>query len=425
MVKMRILSTVLLLSGLCATAYAEWPDGDTRSGIFSPTFHSLQIYPPENDQLPPIIRLNSHDRLVVKFDEIADERRYMRYQLRHCNSAWQPDGLIETEYLDGFNEEPVEDYAYSAGTKTHYVNYSITIPNANMCPLVSGNYLLRVYDEENPEETLLQVRFYVVEPLITMSTDVTSRTDVDYNNRHQQLKISVDAEKLDIRDYFSDLWLVISQNSREDNQQTIAHPLRVTPPVMHFESNPALIFSAGNEYRRFETVSTTYPGMGVESVGYAEPYYHFQLFTDTPRSDGTYNYDRTQHGRYRVREYNSSNSDTEAEYGITHFTLDMPELHNADVFIDGDLMLRRFDPESRMVYNRATRLYEASPLLKQGSYNYQYLVVPRNGSTTGSTALVEGDFYETVNEYMIRVYYRKPGERYDRLVGVGTTLSGR
>ncbi len=414
------------MAAVCAiTAMAQVETGDTRTGVFHPQIHSLQVQALGNDQRPPVISLDGTGRVVVKWDELAEDRRYMRYELKHCDSQWRVDNLVDSEFLDGFNEGTVEDFAYSYGTKTHYVNYRITLPDNNMRPLVSGNYLLRVYDESEPEATLLQARFYVVEPLTKISAEVSSRTDVDYNAAHQQLKVAVEAEKLPMHDYFSNLWLVISQNSRVDNERTVFHPLRVAPPNLYFESKPELIFPGGNEYRRFETISTTVPTMGIEDVSYAEPYYHFTLYTDRPRREDMYAYDETQHGRFRVREYNSSSGDTEAEYAVTHFSLDIPEMHNADVFIDGDMMLRRFNDESRMVYNRTTRMYEASPLLKQGAYNYQYLVVPRNGSMIGNTGPIEGNFYQTINEYMIRAYYRLPGDRYDRLVGIGMAFSGR
>ncbi len=75
-----------------------------------------------------------------------------------------------------------------------------------------------------------------------------------------------------------------------------------------------------------------------------------------------------------------------------------------------------------MVYNRGKGAYESTQLLKQGAYNYQYLTVPE-GSMTGRTYDIEGDFYQTTDEYSIAVYYRKPGELYDRLVGWATLLS--
>ena len=120
--------------------------------------------------------------------------------------------------------------------------------------------------------------------------------------------------------------------------------------------------------------------------------------------------------RYFIRNYASDDSDIEADYGVVHFTLDMPEQPGAMIFIDGDFVQRRFDDNSRMFYNHATRRYERAMLLKQGAYNYQYLFVPP-GASRGYTAQIEGDRYQTVNEYSVRVYHRRRGERYDRLIG--------
>lgn len=40
-----------------------------------------------------------------------------------------------------------------------------------------------------------------------------------------------------------------------------------------------------------------------------------------------------------------------------------------------------------------------------------------DGSETGYTRPTDGDFYETENEYIILVYYRPNGGRYDKLAG--------
>ena len=89
------------------------------------------------------------------------------------------------------------------------------------------------------------------------------------------------------------------------------------------------------------------------------------------------------------------------------------------IFLDGDFTLRRFDDNARMFFNPATGLYERAMLLKQGSYNYQYLIVPP-GEKRGFTGPIEGDKYQTMNEYNVRVYHRRRGERYDRLIGTAS-----
>jgi len=397
---------------------------DTRQGVLHPAFHTLQVKVEGDDMAAPIIILGTDDRLTVSFDELSPERRYMRYELLHCDSQWRVDGLVSAEYIDGFNEGRVEDYAYSQATTTQYVNYRITLPNDEMRFTISGNYLLRVYDETEPDQTLVQARFSVCEPIMRVSAAVTSRTDIDYNDSHQQLTVCVDTRGVAVHNVYNDITVSVQQNGRTDNESMVKVPMRVAGTELWYEHNPSLVFAAGNEYRRMEIVSTSYPGMGVESLSYAEPFYHATLYTDVPRNSSLYSYDQTQHGRFKIREFNSDDPDVEADYVVTHFSLEMPELQNKDVFIDGDMVNRRFNPESRMVYNRGSRCYEQAMLLKQGAYNYQYLAVPY-ASMTGTTADVEGDNYQTVNEYSVKVYMRSPGERYDRLVAFTKAFSGR
>lgn len=416
-----ILWLTLFVATLAARALA--PDYDTSTRIAADGFHTLQWKVNCQEFTPPIIYLDSDDRLEVSFDELADDRRYMRYELIHCNALWQPDNLIPSEYIEGFNEQTIDDYAFSEATLIHYVNYRLTIPNGDMRPLVSGNYLLRIYDETDPEQTLLQMRFCVVEPTMKINASVTSRTDIDYNDAHQQLSVVIDPESAMVNNPFTDLILTVEQNGRQDNMVTISGPTAAEGRRLLFDHDRRLIFPAGNEYRRMEVVSTSYPGMGVESLSFSDPYYHATLHVDDPRVNRPYSYDQTQFGGFKIREYNSLNSDIEAEYVIVHFALNAPRSDIFDIFIDGNLTQRRFEPQSRMIYNAATRRYENTMLLKQGAYNYQYLAVPV-GSMTGETAPIEGDLYQTANQYLLKLYHRRPGERYDRLTAVGMVTSG-
>lgn len=416
--KQCISTIAILLIGLAVKAE------DTMNGIFHSDFHTLQVKVEGNDYAPPIIALNTNDHIIISFDQFANDYSYLRYSLIHCNSQWQPSGLVDPEFVDGFNLGEIDDYEFSQLTTTHYVHYSIALPNDDVRFTISGNYLLRVFSEDDPDTTILQARFMVCENTMKATAETTSRTDIDYNGGSQQLSIAVDAMQENVHNMYQDLIVVISQNGRQDNISRINAPMRVAGRVASFEHQRSLIFDAGNEYRRMEIVSTTYPGMGVDGIDYAEPYYHMQLNTDTPRYHKNYTYDQTQYGKFTIREYNSTNSDIEADYVIAHFCLEMPELINTDIYLDGDFTYRRFSPESRMLYNRALGIYEKSLLLKQGAYNYQYLAIPSN-STQGKTSIVEGNFYQTVNEYVITIYHRPPGSRYDRLVAATIAHSGK
>lgn len=397
---------------------------DTRQGILAPTFRTLQVQYMADPFAPPVIKLNSPgERIVVSFDELADERRYLRYSLEHCDAMWRPEGLVDSEFLDSFNEGTVDDVDYSRATVVHYVHYSITIPNDEVRITQPGNYLLKVYDEREPDETLLQARFGVCDFTMPVKASVSSRTDIDSNASHQQLAVSVDTRHLAPDDPFTGLRVVITQNGRPDNEAVLVTPQRVLGSEIVYEHLRPLIFPAGNEYRRFETSSVNYPGIGVDRILHDAPVYNAVLAADFPRAGAGYLYDSTQRGRYVVRSVDADDSDTGADYVLTHFTLQMPPLAGYDIFLDGDFTSRRFDHLSRMVYNHATGAYEQSLLLKQGAYNYQYLAVP-SGADVGLTAPVEGDTYHTANEYTVKVYYRPRGERFDRLVGITTVTSG-
>lgn len=409
----RILFVIaILMSALALRAAA-----DTMTGIFNERVKTLRVLAGGDMFAPPVVVLGSGDRLDISFDHLADDRVFLRYRAVRCDADWQPSSIADIEWLDGFNESAIDSYDFSRATTVHYVHYDFQFPDHNISPHLSGNYLIQVYPEDNPDDIWLQTRVMLTEQTAPISASVTSRTDVDYNSAHQQLSIAVDTERASVADPFNDLTVMVQQNGRCDSEAALRQPLRLSGRTAVYEHQAPLIFEAGNEYRRMETSSVHYPGMGVEQIAYFDPYYHFRLYTDASRAGASYNYDSTQNGRFVVREYNSDQSDLDADYVVVHFSLDYPELPGTMIFLDGDFTQRRFDAESRMTFNPATGLYERAMFLKQGHYNYQYLAVPP-GDRRGRTAIIEGDKYQTVNEYLIKVYTRGPLDRTDRLIGV-------
>lgn len=413
-------ATIILAIAASVAAYAT----DTRTAIFDSNFRSLRACTESNYYAPPVVELGGDDRVRIEFDEISPEMRYMRYSLLHCDANWQPSQLVESDYVDGFNEADIEEYDFSSGTFANYVHYGISLPNEDMPILLSGNYLLRVYPEEDSENTLLQVRFSIVEKAVDIFAEVTSRTDIDYNKSHQQVTVTVDTKDYRVENMYADLKVVVTQNARSDNEAIVTNPLRVSSNKAFFEHDRKLIFPAGNEFRRFEMTTTNYIGMGIDRYAYHDPFYHAKLKIDEPRCYGSYTYDQTQYGRFTIRESNAFDSNTGADYMIVHFALDIPRQSGGDIFVDGEFTQHNFTNANRMHFNEATNRYELDMPLKQGAYNYQYLWLP-HGSKAALTAPIEGDFYQTVNEYQIKVYNRRLGERYDRLIGYTVLYSGQ
>ena len=384
--------------------------------IYGIELKSVSVRNVDDFMAPIVIRQATSDRISINFDILGDQHDYLRYKLIHCNADGEKSRLMESEFLGSFNEAEVTDYAYSSNTYVHYVNYNIEIPNSDMPILASGNYILEVYAENDPDEILLDVPFSVSEGIARVSGHTTSRTDKGFNTDYQQIALEIDAASLGNINPYQDLLVTVMQNNRPETLRILEHPLRVESGKIIFEHSPELIFEAGNEYRRFETVRTDYPGMNVDSVKFSGNNWHAFLSIDEPRNETSYIFDSTQHGRFKIDEYNSSDPDLGADYVTVHFTLDAPQIGNGAIYIDGDFTGHKFDDSNLMKYDWNDGLYHARMLLKQGSYNYQYVTVPE--SRVGAYASpIEGNKYETRNEYLVRVYLREPGSRGDRLVG--------
>ena len=328
--------------------------------------------------------------------------------------------------MSGFNYADINDYAQSEATYVHYYNYQFTLPNPDMELLVSGNYLLTVYEQDNPDNLLFQTRFSVCEGRVGVYPQVTSRTDVEYNNRFQQVSFDVRYKPNQIKDPYSEFTCVVTQNSRQDNAVVVTRPTMVGVDHVTYEHNRDLIFPAGNEFRRFETVNAHNLNMGVQSIRYYEPMYHAILMVDEPRNELQHLYDRTQYGRFTIRNAESYGENAlEADYMITHFTLDTGgKLNGGNIWLYGEFLEGYPASQAMMKYDASSGCYTADLLLKQGAYNYLYLWVP-DGTAVGQTGRIEGDHYETINEYLVKVYDRPIGERYDRLVGYGVAYSGK
>lgn len=369
----------------------------------------------------PIINLNGNETLEFSFDDMTHEYRRYTYHVEHCDYQGNPTGeLFSSDYVtSGDDEEVVDDYEPSQNTSVLYTHYSLTLPNSRMQILKSGNYRLTINTEndEGEEAPVIRTYFGVVDQQVRLSATCSTDTDIDWNNAHQQLSVNVDMGSLALRDAGEEYKLIILQNGRYDNQVVAPRPTSQNGETLIWDHSRELIFNAGNEYRKLEFLSHRYPGMHGESMKWFDPYYNYSLFPDTPRRN--YLYDEDQDGISVVRTENSTSPETEADYALVHFILQTEELPNSKIYVDGRWASCGFQPATLMHYNAAVGQYEATVLLKQGYYNFQYLTV--NGDDVsgrvGQSLPIEGDYYQTENEYTFLSYYKATGDRYWRMVG--------
>ena len=386
-----------------------------RSIIYDENVQTLMLVSPQGQRVVPVIRQGTEDKIEVSFDDLMHNYRRFTYRIEHVGSDFITDeGLFDSEFMVCEDTEiVVENYEQSLNTSVLYNHYSFTLPNASMRPLLSGNYRLvvSVEDEDGEPQKAFVAYFAVAEQVVGVSMTAQTNTDIDYNLAHQQLSLEVDYSSLSVRDADKELLTQVVQNSQWDRPVRLLRSNMNTGRSLKWEHCKDLIFPAGNEYRKFEQYSTRYPGMHVENVRYFEPYYYTTLMTDGVRRN--YLFDEDQNGKFVPRCDRGGNPLTEADYTWTLFSLAMDSLPDTQIFVHGIWTGGIFDHKYQMHYNHQSGNYEALLLLKQGYYSYRYLSV-KDG--IGYTSVTEGNFHETENEYEVFVYYRPPGERYDRLV---------
>ncbi len=418
----RSISRCLLLLACCFTSLAILKAQTVyETKVFKPKrIKTLQVVKPDEVFTTPVITLDSDEQILINFDDLTPNYTRYAYSIIHCDANWQQSSLSMLEYMQGFQGLPIEDFAPSFNTTVQYTNYQLMLPNDEVQFKVSGNYVVKVYLEENPDDVIFTARFSVVEPQVEILSEITGNTLVDTYQKSQQVKFTVLKKNFNITYPQTDLKIRVEQNNRIDNSVTKVMPTGILNDRISYDNCRELIFPAGNEYRRMEYLTHKYNGMRVEEISYFNPYYHVELTKDRPSSMVPYEYDQDQNGRFYIGCSRCDNVDVEADYYIVHFALEMPEAKQGKVYLNGDFTNNQFDENSEMIYNQDTQQYEKALLLKQGNYNYQYLYVPA-GEKVGKTGSIEGDFHQTENEYTIYVYFRPMGARYDRLIGVQTT----
>ena len=369
--------------------------------------------------------------LEISFDEMSHDVHQYTYRVLHCNMDWMESDISSYEYVDGFTTMDIVDYEHSMNTQQAYTHYTFAFPNEDMQLKASGNYVVQIYEDGDQENVVAEVCFRVVEPLARVEANVRANTDIELNGRYQQLDVDVMTAALNMRDA-NDVKVVVQQNGRWDNQVVLEKPTFVEPNRLRYVNQKALIFEGGNEYRHFDIYSSYYAGYHVDRVKYTQGEYHALLDIDEVRGTKNKNAgreglpyltERDANGQWLVNCEKTEYVDTEAEYMWVHFVLPLEQyVMDGHVFVGGEAFGNQLSAQNRMEYDADNRCYYLYVYLKQGGYDYMYYVWGQNGVTT---LPLEGSHWQTDNEYMIWVYYRPFGERYDRLVDAALLFSGR
>ena len=389
------------------------------SKIYDGTIKTVELRNPLDRFAPPILVLNAgNSQLTCGFDDLKGSIRQYRYTVIHCNADWTQSRLWPNEYINGISEDRINDAKPSFSTRVAYTHYTFQFPTSSMQFTRSGNYLLKVYEENNPSNICFTYRFYVVEPMASVIGTVSKSSSVEQSDSYQEVdfQVSTNSYLIDPR---NNVCVNVIQNGRDNNPLRL-RPKQVIGNNLDFNyDNGENVFPAGNEFRRFNISSVRNAMDHVSEVSVIGDTCSALLVPDKVRAFKNYLSENDINGNFLPNTIDYQNSDTEGEYVKVRFFLEfsMP-VNKGKIIVSG--RFSQWDPASGFVLNYVPSLkgYVGEGLLKQGYYDYIYLYYPEE-NTPGLTSLVEGDYSETQNEYQLFVYYHKPGEVYDRLIGTG------
>jgi Domain of unknown function (DUF5103) len=369
----------------------------------------------------PILQLGGGAGITLSFDDLDNEVHNFNYSLIHCNADWKPSTLQDQEFIEGFKEDRISNYRFSTNTDVKFVHYALNLPNENMRWTKSGNYVLKVFENNKSAEPILLRRFVVVENAMQVTPKVVVTSSVQKSSTHQEIDFTVKQGDLKATNPQVELFATILQNGRWDNALMNVKPVFTRGDDVIFDYQDKIVFPGMKEFRYVDLRSLRYKTDRVQDLEEREDGYSVRLRTDKVRAYSSYIYTADANGNYVIANvHDVSNGELSADYAEVTFSLARnASFEDGDVYIFGALTDWETRDDNKMKYNEKTKSYEVTMLLKQGYYNYSYAFV-KKGNIDLDFQEIEGNSYETENDYTILLYYRPFGSRYDRVVAAQT-----
>lgn len=408
---MKKILMYILLGVVCYELNAQFV---YENRVYSPLIKTVTLKKADKLNEEPIIYLNKGEHLLLEFDDLREETLRYEYTLVHCNSDWTQSGLQSDMYIEGFEVQSIEHYANSFNTLQRYVHYSQSIPSSDMHIIKSGNYIIKVFVEGNPDDVIFTRRMYVVEDKTNIELEVKPSSVASLLKTHQEVNVRVSGKN---GEFFSSPDTYMKVKVMQNGNDNTAHTLKLrgmSGEKIDYSFDETNQFCAGNEFRFFDITSLRRRSQNVERFDFINNENQVYLREERLKNRSPYSYDKDLNGAFFIRNEYDDNAATTSDYAWVYFTYPAAQTLEGAYYVVGQMNDWRCNVQSQMWFDSGK--YRLALYLKQGYYNYQ-IVLKSGNDTTVLTNTTEGDFSETNNRYSVMVYYHNFADDYDEIIG--------
>ena len=367
----------------------------------------------------PIFQLG--DSFQIHFDDLYGNEANYFYTITHCDYDWNPSQLAKAEYINGFDDQRIQDYTNSLTTLQLYSHYKLSFPNRFTQFRVSGNYVIKILNDD--KEVVFTKKFILYENLVSVPMQVRRARNLSVTNQKHNLDFAIKSATINFQSPLKNVKVMLLQNGKFDNAIINVKPQYTIANDLIYKYDTETQFWAGNEYLFFENKDIRAANNSIARVDSKGGVYNAYLYQAQARANVPYTYYPDINGNFIVKNIGAQNNDIEADYAWVFFTLSAPSYYGKKpIYINGMFNNYAISEENKMEYNAEKGIYEKAIMIKQGFTNFQYVIADANGKIDEENA-IDGNFHQTENNYFALVYYRENNQRYDRIIGKGIASS--
>ena len=388
--------------------------------ILKSNIKAVRLHVYGDQQALPVYKLNSGDRLELHFDDLDANVKSYYYTYQLCDYNWQPVRLSPFDYIKGFTQQRITSYRFSSIAFTRYTHYQVILPEANTLPTRSGNYLLKVFLDGDTSKLAFTRALLVLDLKSSLVAQFIQPFTPQFFKTHQRLKFTVNLEGLNAFNANQQVKVMVLQNNRWDNAIGNVSPTFVRGNTLEYNTENSFVFPGGKEWRWLDLRSFRLQSERVEKADYSKKETKIFVKPDADRTGQRYIYYQDLNGLFQVTTYESINPYWQGDYATVQFNFITPTQQpypDKDLYLFGQLTDYKLNASTKMEFNPEKGMYEGTQFLKQGYYNYSYMLVDKNNPA--KQAELEGDYWETENTYTILVYYKSFTDQADQLIGIG------